>query len=138
MPKKYIYACIRLPMEVCPDGRYEPCNEYTEVSFEKCDKLPEKSSTGNYNLDAILSAFNRENPELEEDDEEEEAEVPNIVLTKDEIKTNNKHKKNRTTTFKNRKGIANRYSTKNRKSIELDVGDIRKTREGCGLRLWRS
>lgn len=117
MPKKYIYACIRLPMEVCPDGRYEPCNEYTEVSFEKCDKLPEKSSTGNYNLDAILSAFNRENPDPEEE------EVPNIVLTKDEIKTN-KHKQNRTTTFKNRKGMANRYSTKNRKSIELDVGDI--------------
>jgi len=116
MPKKYIYACIRLPMEVCPDGRYEPCNEYTEVSFEKCDKLPEKSSDGNYNLDAILSAFNRENPDPEE--------VPNIVLTKEEIKTNNNHKQNRTTTFKNRKGMANRYSTKNRKSIELDVGDI--------------
>ena len=118
MSKKYIYACIRLPMEVCPDGHYEPCNEYTEVHFEKCDKLPEKSSSGEYNLDAILSAFNQANEPLI------------ISLTKDEIKQNTRHNSRFTNTFKNRRGNANRYSAKNRRAISINTQ--MPMREGCG------
>lgn len=108
MTKKYIYACIRVPMEVCPDGSYEPCNEYADVTFEKCDKLPDEPTSNDYNLDALLSAFNNDH-----------AEPPSLILTKDEIKRNTRGNRNLTNTFKNRRGKANRYSAKNRKPIIL-------------------
>ena len=110
MSKKYIYACIRVPMEVCPDGSYEPCNEYAEVTFEKCDKLPDEPTTNDYNLDALLSAFNINS---------DHAEPISLTLTKEEIKRNTRSHRNLTNTFKNRRGKANRYSAKNRKSIVL-------------------
>jgi len=100
-------------MEVCPDGRYEPCNEYTDVRFEKCDRLPDKSATGEYNLDAILSSFNREcETESETTDtisnDESKSEIAEEV-SKHDIKA---RVRNRMTTFKNRNCGANKYTAK--------------------------
>jgi len=97
--KKYIYACIRLPMEVCDDGHYEPHPECTKIFFERCDKLPEETSIHDNNLDAILKTLS-----------------DGMVIPISDIKTNKRKKHSLSTTFKNRPQQVgkSRYSVKNR------------------------
>ena len=57
MSKKFVYACIRLPMEVCDDGQYVPLNDYAKLHFERCDVLPPKNKFSEHNLDEILKSF---------------------------------------------------------------------------------
>lgn len=106
MSKKYIYACIRIPMEVLPDGKYEPCPEYVKIAFERCDELPSIDPLENNNLMAVLSSFvpaNATEPVVQEL-------IPN---------RNTKYN----TTFKQRHRNTNRYSIKNRKTISLKIED---------------
>ena len=103
MSKKYIYACIRIPMEVLPDGKYEPCTEYVKIAFERCDELPTKDPIENNNLMAVLSSFLPE-PAVQE-------QIPKH-MAKQNKKYNN--------TFKQRQVKNNRYSLKN---ISLKIED---------------
>ena len=108
MSKKYIYACIRIPMEVLPDGKYEPCTEYVKIAFERCDELPTKDPLENNNLMAVLSSFvpaTATEPAVQEH-------VP-----KNMVKQNAKYN----TTFKQRQGKNNRYSIKNF-SLKIEDG----------------
>jgi septal ring factor EnvC (AmiA/AmiB activator) len=46
---KYIFANIKLPLEIKDDGTVEILRDYVHINFEKCDELPEKqSSSANY------------------------------------------------------------------------------------------
>jgi hypothetical protein len=108
MSKKYIYACIRIPMEVLPDGKYEPCTEYVKIAFERCDELPTKDPIENNNLMAVLSSFvpaTATEPAVQE------------LIPKHMAKQNKKYNN----TFKQRQVKNNRYSLKNL-SLKIEDG----------------
>jgi hypothetical protein len=92
-------------MEVCPNGKYEPCTEYMKLEFERCEQLPEKSPLDQHNLAAILKTF-------EPESEPEQKMTVVVPKMRKHTALNN--------TFKNRVGKTNRYS---RKSISLNIGD---------------
>jgi hypothetical protein len=118
MSKQYIYACIRIPMEVLTDGNYEPCPEYAKITFERCDELPTIGPLDNNNLKAVLSSFvsYNEPPAIRE---------PEILIPKHLLKQNTRNTTTYNTTFKQRRGKVNRYSIKNRKTINLILeGDL--------------
>jgi len=111
MSKRYINACIRIPMEVLPDGNYEPYPEYVKITFEPCDKLPSIDPLENNNLSAVLSSFINVGEYLP-------TELIPKHMVKPSVRTvtyNN--------TFKHRRGKMNRYSMKNRKTISLKIVD---------------
>jgi hypothetical protein len=41
---RYVYACVRVPIEIAPDGRQIPHNDRTCITFEDCDELPEETN----------------------------------------------------------------------------------------------
>lgn len=115
MSKKYIYACIRIPMEVLSDGKYEPCPEYVKIAFERCDELPCIDPLENNNLMAVLSSFvpvpaSATEPVVQE------------LIPKHMVKQSVRNAKYNST-FKQRQGNTNRYSVKNKKTISLKIED---------------
>jgi hypothetical protein len=40
MSSRYVYICVRTPIEIKPDGERITHNEYTQVDFEECAELP--------------------------------------------------------------------------------------------------
>ena len=54
-PKKYLYANIRIPVEVQEDGSFIHLQEYAVVEFSKCDKLPELNPEPTNNLSSFLN-----------------------------------------------------------------------------------
>jgi hypothetical protein len=135
MSKKYINACIRIPMEVLPGGKYEPLTKYAKIFFERCDELPTIGPLDNHNLQSVLRSLVPEpGPELEveskheselevesESELEVESESELEVESESELEIESKPQIHNTT-FKNRQGkLAHRYSIKNRKSISLKI-----------------
>ena len=101
MSKKYIYACVRVPMEVMPDGKYEPCTDRMQIAFERCDELPPViDPLENNNLMAVLSSFTES--------------IPKHIIKYSQRNT----KCNRT--FKQRQRNTNRFSVKN---LSLNITD---------------
>lgn len=41
---RYVYACVRVPIEIAPDGRQIPHNNHMCITFEDCDELPEETN----------------------------------------------------------------------------------------------
>lgn len=131
----YIYACIRIPMEVLPGGKYEPLTEYAKIFFERCDELPTVGPLDNHNLQSVLRSLVpttelEQEPELEVESEldvESELEVESESESEPESTTESEQEPEivsqpKNTTFKNRPGkLANRYSIKNRQSISLKI-----------------
>lgn len=68
MSKKYIYANIRLPIEIFEQGQqYEILNKHMLIDFEMCDELPEPTSYEHQELIAkIFSIHKSEDPLPEE------------------------------------------------------------------------
>ena len=129
MSKKYINACIRIPMEVLPGGKYEPLTKYAKIFFERCDELPTIGPLDNHNLQSVLRSLVPEpGPELEveskqESESELEVESESELESESEPEIESKPQIHNTT-FKNRPGkVAHRYSIKNRKSISLKIAD---------------
>ena len=143
MSKKYINACIRIPMEVLPGGKYEPVTKYAKIFFERCDELPTIGPLDNHNLQSVLRSLVPEaGPELEVESESEleveseseneleveseseleiESESELEIESESELEIESKPQIHNTT-FKNRPGkLAHRYSIKNRKSISLKI-----------------
>ena len=135
MSKKYINACIRIPMEVLPGGKYEPVTKYAKIFFERCDELPSIGPLDNHNLHSVLRSLVPEpGPELEVESESElevesesenelevESESELEIESESELEIESKPQIHNTT-FKNRPGkLAHRYSIKNRKSISLKI-----------------
>ena len=103
MSKKYIYACVRIPIELSENGHHITYNDHAKVEFEKCDELPPKSNLGKYNYKDIFEKMHVK-----------EIEEPIMVLQAD-IKTDKLPMKN--STFKNRE-VSSKYSQKNRVSTQ--------------------
>jgi hypothetical protein len=143
MSKKYINACIRIPMEVLPGGKYEPVTKYAKIFSERCDELPSIGPLDNHNLHSVLRSLVPEpGPELEVESESEleveseseneleveseseleiESESELEIESESELEIESKPQIHNTT-FKNRPGkLAHRYSIKNRKSISLKI-----------------
>ena len=147
MSKKYINACIRIPMEVLPSGKYEPLTKYAKIFFERCDELPTIGPLDNHNLHSVLrslvpepeldveskpesEAESEAKSELEHDsttESEQEQESESEPESEKELESDSEpeiESKPRNTTFKNRPGkVAHRYSIKNRQSINLKIED---------------
>lgn len=109
--KKYIYACIRIPIEIEENGHHITYNDHAKVDFEKCDELPPKSNLGKFDLQEIFEQLSIKPVPT----------VPTgpietiISVLQSEIKTAKSPMKN--SSFKNRQS-SSRYSQKNRPLIE--------------------
>lgn len=111
MSKKYIYACIRIPIEISENGHHITYNDHAKVDFEKCDELPPKSDLGKFDLEDIFKGFTEPEPVRELDPEpirEQE------YILKSEIKTTKRPIQN--STFKQRTMTSSRYSQKRKYS----------------------
>ncbi len=72
MDKKYIFANIRLPIELSDDGSlYEIYNDRIVIDFEICNALPEPTTSDNKELITKLFDINKivANDKEENDDE---------------------------------------------------------------------
>jgi len=125
MSKKYIYACIRIPIEIAENGHHITYNDHAKVDFEKCDELPPKSDLGKFDLEDIFKGFKEPEPVRELDPEPEPEPEPikepepepikeQEYILKSEIKTNKRPIQN--STFKQRQMTSSRYSQKRKYS----------------------
>ena len=125
MDKKYIFANIRLPIELAEDGSlHEIYNDRMIIDFELCSELPEPTSYDNQELIAkiltihkkdtdhiiVLPIIDKEEEEEEEEGEELDSEVENNSEVEDDsedenIQEKNKEKPNRT--FRRKVGKSN-------------------------------
>ena len=125
----YVMACIRLPLEVFPDGTYKPMNDLANIIFEKCDILPVSSNMSSINLADIFRKaivpdeapeHQEEIPEPREELSETREEIPELETreetpepeTREEervfVDPHRKHKHSRTMTFRANKPFINR------------------------------
>jgi hypothetical protein len=131
MEKKYLFANIRIPIEVKTNGSIEPLKEYISIDFVKCNELPrkpEKVITNDFVMNSIKQIMKTDiiqnNVEtqtefpLQEEVEQkpaqearqEQQEEPILVL-KEEIKHNIKPRTN--TSFKSNPRPLHRTTQKN-------------------------
>jgi hypothetical protein len=57
MEERYVIACIRIPMKLFKDGKYELRNELANIQFEECNELPEKGNLEECNLNSVFDKF---------------------------------------------------------------------------------
>ena len=115
---KYIYANIKIPIEIKHDGNIEPLREYIDIQFTKCEELPKKNENDvsysfiQKNLNQILSQLqiaDKENPASAS----QEPEQNKLTVFANEIKTEKRESRN--TSFKQKsKPAIYRYTMKNR------------------------
>lgn len=123
--ERYVIACIRIPMKLFENGKYDLINKLANIEFEECNKLPEKGNLEECNLNSIFDKFyinsdilsNTENdePEMQNNciNDKQEEPIPKMYVLKSEIQKKPKHSKNNT--FKCIiKNTLNRFSRKNR------------------------
>ena len=78
--KKYIYANIRLPIEMSDNGSfYEVFSDRMTIDFESCKTLPQPTSYENKELIAKIFAIQQtdDEEEVEEEEKEDEKEEEN-------------------------------------------------------------
>jgi hypothetical protein len=124
MEKKFLFANIRIPIEVKPNGSIEPLKEYISIDFVKCNELPKKPEKA-VNNEFVMNSIQRiiktdiiqnnvetqtEFPLLQEERQEERQEEPIMVL-KEEIKQHLKPRIN--TSFKSNPRPLHRTTQKN-------------------------
>jgi hypothetical protein len=126
MEKKYLFANIRIPIEVKPNGSVEPLKDYISIDFVKCNELPpkpEKAVTNDFVMNSIQRIIKTDIiqnnvetqtdfPLLQEERQEEpqQQEEPIMVL-KEEIKQHIKPRIN--TSFKSNPKPLHRTTQKN-------------------------
>ena len=97
MNKRYIYANVRLPIEITEDGSFQEIySDRMTIDFETCEQLPEAQDIKHEDaLSKVLSLCHTNTEIIEEDEkevtkEEEEKEVTeaNEVNKEDVITTN--------------------------------------------------
>jgi len=132
--ERYIIACIRIPMKLFEDGKYEMQKNLANIQFEDCDELPEKGNLEECNLGSLFEKFYINEPnettinkitndisnnEMNTNNTLQEPIIENMnmyVLKTEILNRNRKHIKNNT--FKNKiKENLNRFSRKNRESL---------------------
>ena len=82
--KKYIYACIRLPMEIGDDGQCRPLNDRGKLFFEPCFELPPINTEPSPTLDDIMKSFHTSEIVFKEDISDDEDEDENTDDDEDE------------------------------------------------------
>ena len=92
--KKYVYANVKVPIELVDGYDYNLCAEYMTVDFEPCEELPEIQSNENADLFHKLFSMHKP-PEVQE-------EVMRVFATDLEHKTP-KQRKNRSFRIKRHK-----------------------------------
>jgi hypothetical protein len=87
--KKYIYACIRLPMEIGDDGQCRPLNDRGKLFFEPCYELPPINTEPSPTLDDIMKSFHTSEIVFKDNisDNEENLEQDDENLEQDRINT---------------------------------------------------
>ena len=118
--QKYVMACIRLPLEVFENGKYDVKNENVSISFEKCHELPPKKDLGEYNLHTIFqSLYIQEELEPDSPPTEEpeptptEEPEPTIFINIEEI-PKKRREPSKNSSFKNRNNPSHRFTSRNR------------------------
>jgi len=126
---RYVIACIRIPMKIFENGKYEMQKNLANIQFEDCNELPEKGNLDECNLTSIFEKFyvnetnehtinqtinDISNNKMNTNNTLQEPIIENIYVLKTEIlNRNRKHIKNNT--FKNNiKENLNRFSRKTR------------------------
>lgn len=95
---RYVYACVRVPIEITEDGRQITHNDNSLITFEECDKLPDLNKTD------MKQAFKDYLQELKDAQKRQDAPIVEespITILKSEIKHDTKMPL-KNSTFKNR------------------------------------
>jgi trehalose-6-phosphate synthase len=129
----FIIACIRIPMKLFKNGKYEIKKELANIQFENCNELPEKGNLEECNLNSIFDKFcmvntniqhniltsQQEEPEEQEEQEEPEEkhkEIPSMYVLNTELQEKKHYKNYKNSTFKKkRRDELNNFSKKSRK-----------------------
>jgi hypothetical protein len=111
--QKYVMACIRLPLEVFENGKYDIKNENVSISFEKCDELPPKKDLGEYNLHTIFQSLHIQEEPEPETPSTEEPEQNKIFINIEEI-PKKRREPSKNSSFKNRNNPSHRFTSRNR------------------------
>jgi trehalose-6-phosphate synthase len=126
----FIIACIRIPMKLFKNGKYEIKKELANIQFENCNELPEKGNLEECNLNSIFDKFcmvntniqhniltsQQEEPEEPEEHEEKHKEIPSMYVLNTELQEKKHYKNYKNSTFKKkRKDELNNFSKKSRK-----------------------
>ena len=129
MEKKYLFANIRIPIEVKTNGSIQPMKEYISIDFVKCNELPpkpEKAVTNEFVINSIQQIIKtdiiqnnvetqtdfpltREERQKQEEPEQQQEEP--IIVLKEEIKHNIKPRTN--TSFKSNPRPLHRTTQRN-------------------------
>jgi trehalose-6-phosphate synthase len=126
----FIIACIRIPMKLFKNGKYEIKKELANIQFENCNELPEKGNLEECNLNSIFDKFcmvntniqhniltsQQEEPEEHEEQEEKHKEIPSMYVLNTELQEKKHYKNYKNSTFKKkRRDELNNFSKKSRK-----------------------
>jgi hypothetical protein len=106
---RYVFACVRVPIEITPEGRQITHNDNTVLTFEECTELPEKNKP---DMKQLFQEYLRRTQEEKEKEIKEKEENPSesIVVLKTEIKHDTRAPL-KNSTFKNRKSTSSsRYT----------------------------
>jgi hypothetical protein len=132
---RYVIACIRIPMKIFENGKYEMQKNLANIQFEDCNQLPEKGNLDECNLSSIFEKFyvnetndptinetinDISNNEINDNTNnnntlhEPTIEIQQMYVLKTEI-VNKNHKHVKNNTFKHKmKDSLNRFSRKTR------------------------
>jgi hypothetical protein len=129
---RYVIACIRIPMKIFENGKYEMQKNLANIQFEDCNELPEKGNLDECNLTSIFEKFyvnetnehtinqitndisnNEINDNTNNTLHEPAIEIPKMYVLKTEI-LNKNHKHIKNNTFKHKSKDINRFSRKTR------------------------
>lgn len=132
---RYVIACIRIPMKIFENGKYEMQKNLANIQFEDCNQLPEKGNLDECNLSSIFEKFyvnetneptinetinDISNNEINDNTNnnntlhEPTIAIPQMYVLKTEI-VNKNHKHVKNNTFKHKmKDSLNRFSRKTR------------------------
>ena len=129
---KYIFAHIKIPFEVKSNGSFEPLQDYLNIDFSNCDKLPEKTKNSLFNekLKIFLNELNIKKEMKQENQQEtqqqidnkgetsEENIIPFVTFNRSDIKTKSNNEK-LNTSFKNKIKYPIRHTMKNKNIIHV-------------------
>jgi predicted sulfurtransferase len=120
--KNYIMAIIQVPIEVNNENEYRTMTEHISVSFDKIDRLPNKSETAfSYDIvKQLLNNFLQQDVKLPEEiitdnidtTNDEKEVVTKIFVSADEIKSRKDKPNTRNVSFRNKKSSSSRYTRK--------------------------